>query len=275
MCGADPRTADMRHQPAGSPPRVRSRLPHVGARFRQSGITSACAEQTAVAVTGIVVFGDHLRVCGADCSSTLSAVCIAGSPPRVRSRHKHGKTRPTWHRITSACAEQTGRARRRHGRYGDHLRVCGADFGGFIVAEPVVGSPPRVRSRRRHRTNRRRCPRITSACAEQTPDRWNRWCPTGDHLRVCGADIHARPVGLILEGSPPRVRSRHRAPPQANHRNRITSACAEQTLPRMTRRSSVRDHLRVCGADRKRGGHDRRIQGSPPRVRSRPRHQKP
>ena len=51
-------------------------------------------------------------------------------------------------RITSACAEQTRTLDMEYNPLEDHLRVCGADR--FMLPElyPVMGSPPRVRSRR-------------------------------------------------------------------------------------------------------------------------------
>ena len=70
----------------------------------------------------------------------------------------------------------------------DHLRVCGADGLFWGDYDNMRGSPPRVRSRPRRPGHLATRPRITSACAEQTPagpppDRRVR-----DHLRVCGAD---------------------------------------------------------------------------------------
>ena len=92
---------------------------------------------------------------------------------------------------------------------------------------------------------------------------------TGDHLRVCGADL---PVSLLLSneaGSPPRVRSRLKEVLDAVDYLRITSACAEQTDWQKKLNNSMGDHLRVCGADYVGGGVEVPIHGSPPRVRSR------
>ena len=72
-----------------------------------------------------------------------------------------------------------------------------------------------------------------------------------------------------ISGSPPRVRSRPEADRAVLWRQGITSACAEQTPSTGPNRWRVKDHLRVCGADR-RDDHQRRAPpGSPPRVRSR------
>ena len=90
MCGADTWLDSDDAMIAGSPPRVRSRH-GVGADGGASaGITSACAEQTNADANGQLADRDHLRVCGADGVSKMSACTSSGSPPRV-----------------SACAEQT------------------------------------------------------------------------------------------------------------------------------------------------------------------------
>ena len=90
-----------------------------------------------------------------------------------------------------------------------------------------------------------------------------------DHLRVCGADSQPNRVLILVQGSSPRVRSRHVRVLDQRPRIGIISACAEQTSNSPIRSCGVGDHLRVCGADplvlveRERG------RGSSPRVRSR------
>ena len=70
---------------------------------------------------------DHLRVCGADDRSRLSAIRRMGSSPRVRSGQPP-HWRPRFPRgIISACAERTIAALQVADKTKDHLRVCGAD----------------------------------------------------------------------------------------------------------------------------------------------------
>ena len=107
VCGADHHRRLVPWRCRGSPPRVRSRPLGSGSASTATGITSACAEQTARSVLPPSRSPDHLRVCGADSSARLMDVIGRGSPPRVRSR-----LRPFLHSgralgITSACAEQT------------------------------------------------------------------------------------------------------------------------------------------------------------------------
>ena len=72
-----------------------------------------------------------------------------------------------------------------------------------------------------------------------------------------------------LAGSPPRVRSRLWVCQLLTKVVGITSACAEQTLVDDYPLEQIRDHLRVCGADRHADGYGGNKPGSPPRVRSR------
>ena len=127
--------------------------------------------------------------------------------------------------------------------------MCGADADNPINPDDRLGSPPRVRSRL-GRSGRGPCRSgITSACAEQTQRVQGRARRRQDHLRACGADSALSVSSGTFVGSPPRVRSRPDRDDGRRRRHGITSACAEQTTWASRRRSSRRDHLRVCGAD--------------------------
>ena len=147
--------------------------------------------------------------------------------------------------------------------------MCGADDGDRLALQGGEGSPPRVRSRPSAVPVVRSGSRITSACAEQTT--LPVWLANSvkDHLRVCGADERAFIENTLKPGSPPRVRSRPRFQAVHQAERGITSACAEQTHRCGRRSRRWRDHLRVCGADRKQRRNTKRSPGSPPRVRSR------
>ena len=233
----------------GSPPRVRSRPADPDDAGISVGITSACAEQTTTTTLWAEPPGDHLRVCGADTRLQLTGQQPQGSPPRVRSRPPSIGCGENRSGITSACAEQTPLSLCSLRSRWDHLRVCGADISVKILTTIVVGSPPRVRSRRPVGDLVPCGLGITSACAEQTPSSGRRSIRNWDHLRVCGADA---------------MRKRRRF-----RRQWITSACAEQTRRSRSASPAYRDHLRVCGADHWVGGGRRCLRGSPPRVRSR------
>ena len=235
------------------------------------GITSACAEQTTTPRCGSDAVWDHLRVCGADPMLARLTPLASGSPPRVRSRHPDDVPDVQQVGITSACAEQTLATMDELSEGGDHLRVCGADREPEDYRGEHPGSPPRVRSRPRHLQALRVARGITSACAEQTGTPAGTCGRREDHLRVCGADAFDDEIPHRRRGSPPRVRSRRRQPHQPGRPAGITSACAEQTGSFGSRPMSIRDHLRVCGADPTRTRARSPPSGSPPRVRSRQR----
>ena len=173
-------------------------------------------------------------------------------------------------RITSACAEQTGTLKGVGPKFGDHLRVCGADTWRRCRPTPRRGSPPRVRSRLAFDGPRRLLAGITSACAEQTENASVEIGDRTDHLRVCGADVLHNHLQVGQLGSPPRVRSRRLCRRGQGVAAGITSACAEQTRRSHDRMNSCWDHLRVCGADLVESCELDAVPGSPPRVRSRP-----
>ena len=234
VCGADLYILYTLSFGNGSPPRVRSRLGDDLHALMQGGITSACAEQTGSGANARFPPRDHLRVCGADDIAAIVNAATEGSPPRVRSRRVGFHVLCVAPRITSACAEQTRTLALSALFSGDHLRVCGADRVQPNRCEVLVGSPPRVRSRRRDRERTHVPTGITSACAEQTTRIWLDRSSIEDHLRVCGADGLPLEVCRNGEGSPPRVRSRPVSPPWSVPWSGITSACAEQTRDRTT-----------------------------------------
>ena len=212
---------------------------------------------------------DHLRVCGADPYERPLVIADLGSSPRVRSRPPRQSRGQRRQRIISACAEQTWGRRGRGRACRDHLRVCGADTAIAAIIIAITGSSPRVRSRHDERGLPAGERGIISACAEQTLSASGSFFVSGDHLRVCGADL-----GLVLfelgdAGSSPRVRSRRRRSQPGQQAQGIISACAEQTVGVSSSTMSSGDHLRVCGADRLGLDAVTSLGGSSPRVRSR------
>ena len=168
MCGADRLISVAAACRAGLPPRVRSRPdPTTGLPYR-GRITSACAEQTGSRHLNDDGHRDYLRVCGADAHSRGLSRMNSGLPPRVRSRlaliFPCGKVNG----ITSACAEQTPFLLLSTRRLKDYLRVCGADRFRLPELYPVMGLPPRVRSRPVCWLRSWLPFGITFACAEQT-----------------------------------------------------------------------------------------------------------
>ena len=269
VCGADARESRRLMCWAGSSPRVRSRrLAYHGAKIR-IGIISACAEQTFQTAAVRRDRRDHLRVCGADCSAMSANHVPLGSSPRVRSRPATLHSEVAYHGIISACAEQTLLRVFISALSKDHLRVCGADRGVFLIVSFGLGSSPRVRSRHWALRYGEDVVGIISACAEQTSTVTTYGSSGKDHLRVCGADGPSFADEFHRFGSSPRVRSRRLPLAGAAGTAGIISACAEQTWSPTSRTEATTDHLRVCGADQPAGAARIRRRGSSPRVRSR------
>ena len=86
---------------------------------------------------------------------------------------------------------------------------------------------------------------------------------------MCGADPQWGLTVAVRPGSSPRVRSRQEQTLSFVKRERIISACAEQTARHLRQRVSLWDHLRVCGADQGHSVSEITRMGSSPRVRSR------
>ena len=189
VCGADCSLSVLDGGRSGSSPRVRSGhrgiVPHAGV----GGIISACAERTVDDGFPEWMIGDHLRVCGADEIDSAALVRELGSSPRVRSGLDVLSSARRVGGIISACAERTWWWASRRSPGWDHLRVCGADYSADFPTFLFRGSSPRVRSgqdRSRHRRGRMG---IISACAERTESFTSIGEISGDHLRVCGADL--------------------------------------------------------------------------------------
>ena len=253
----------------GSSPRVRSRPTHWEMIAMAYRIISACAEQTSPPTSLAMMFGDHLRVCGADDAMRVARERGEGSSPRVRSRPAYDALGVGFGGIISACAEQTAASTEDNGAGRDHLRVCGADQRSGLQFVAVTGSSPRVRSRRKFSQESMALPGIISACAEQTDTAGLSPYRRRDHLRVCGADGAAQYALEHHGGSSPRVRSRRHGGCDAARRIGIISACAEQTISPSGLCWNTWDHLRVCGADHYSPLMSTVMFGSSPRVRSR------
>ena len=209
---------------------MRSRPQRHSRHDHQHGTISACAEQTGRLFDGFSVGG-------------------GGSSPRVRSRRVSTRRTGMSPGIISACAEQTRRGDHWCNWDWDHLRVCGADSMLPMRTGAVMGSSPRVRSRRAAVAFAAGIDGIISACAEQTRLRARSPAVKWDHLRVCGADTYTSAWDSAGAGSSPRVRSRRLGGRDRPALHGIISACAEQTVRSRRRTCIVRDHLRVCGAD--------------------------
>ena len=158
---------DRRHRcnAKGSPPRVRGKgLAGVG-RAEIPGITPACAGKRSRRPCRSYRSGDHPRVCGEKyCGCSVAAMSL-GSPPRVRGKETPSRMVQNCLRITPACAGKSPAPNSGPPQSWDHPRVCGEKASSSPSILAPQGSPPRVRGKGRGTSARRRCARITPACA--------------------------------------------------------------------------------------------------------------
>ena len=92
---------------AGSPPRMRGKLPACISCGIALRITPADAGKTLSAGTGGFLSWDHPRGCGENSPPPTAKTVSRGSPPRMRGKHCGGKSAIPLDRITPADAGKT------------------------------------------------------------------------------------------------------------------------------------------------------------------------
>ena len=132
---------------AGSPPRVRGKVPSVHKSGEIVGITPACAGKRCGLWRFSRHFWDHPRVCGEKYAQGTDTDNEAGSPPRVRGKAGSLDAVKVLDRITPACAGKSGAKRGRSAAGRDHPRVCGEKASASPALSVPCGSPPRVRGK--------------------------------------------------------------------------------------------------------------------------------
>ncbi len=210
---------------------------------------------------------DHPRVCGEHRWSTMCRAMVVGSPPRVRGTRLPAVRCRVRRRITPACAGNTHLALVMQSVSGDHPRVCGEHQQRADDPAGGGGSPPRVRGTPFSGWHFVRHPRITPACAGNTPATSLASDLDLDHPRVCGEHT-VEPVDVLAAGgSPPRVRGTLVPGVGDVDVVRITPACAGNTAVAIQESRRCQDHPRVCGEHFAIEVGVGWCAGSPPRVR--------
>ena len=92
VCGKNSWYSCIRNTLRGSPPRVREKRYYYFMDYHRSRITPACAGKTPISQTKIVASQDHPRVCGKNKARPINTRVSAGSPPRVREKHREINT---------------------------------------------------------------------------------------------------------------------------------------------------------------------------------------
>ena len=190
---------------------------------------------------------DHPCVCGEKPLVSFVADFSRGSPPRMRGKGSGTLPHYDHQGITPACAGKSLKLSSRTTGRRDHPRVCGekrVQLGHVLAA---LGSPPRVRGKAVHHKHRHSPGRITPAHAGKRtrPRRWVR--PPRDHPRACGEKITDETIGVVIQGSPPRMRGKAVFPARQHRTAGITPACAGKRTQYFPACSCIWEHPRVCG----------------------------
>ena len=170
-------------------------------------------------------------MCGENKVSAILSSDTAGSSPRVRGKLSASQLLRAGARLIPACAGKTGRCGRGAHRAEAHPRVCGENCYSRHVGEDDSGSSPRVRGKPRGWYAAPRPPRLIPACAGKTESRKRPARRTAAHPRVCGENEVDERVGMIAEGSSPRVRGKLNPDRAPGRRLGLIPACAGKTQP--------------------------------------------
>ena len=170
-----------------------------------------------------------------------------GSSPRMRGALKNSEVSTVLTGIIPAYAGSTRPARCRWGRVRDHPRVCGEHLPRPTIAEPYLGSSPRMRGALGQRGILRPLGGIIPAYAGSTPDTRRPLAPCRDHPRVCGEHLAVSRVHCERGGSSPRMRGAPSTLAFTPLPFRIIPAYAGSTRSTRGQLPRFGDHPRVCG----------------------------
>ena len=266
-CGENSYVSDRRQRRIGSPPRMRGKLFSYCSHKSPKGITPADAGKTSL--RGVILCGakDHPRGCGENRGSIPPDGGGSGSPPRMRGKPQHKKSRIATSRITPADAGKTKAAKSICAVAKDHPRGCGENMYTTRTAPGFLGSPPRMRGKRCSQATKATHQRITPADAGKTSS-GSFFCPRyWDHPRGCGENFAAFLSAARILGSPPRMRGKLNCRVTSSTRVRITPADAGKTTQCCGYRSTRQDHPRGCGENLPDFKFSGDVKGSPPRMR--------
>ncbi len=172
------------------------------------GITPAYAGKSNALLNLPAGQRDHPRVCGEKEAAALSEVYETGSPPRMRGKGTMKTLAEIAERITPAYAGKSCPQPIILWSNEDHPRVCGEKWQAWRGAQPLSGSPPRMRGKEGQPGRVERGTGITPAYAGKRPRAAQHWTTFQDHPRVCGE----KHLGIIVQtgrtGSPPRMRGK-------------------------------------------------------------------
>ena len=172
---------------------------------------------------------DHPRACGENAASCVPFDGAHGSPPRMRGKQNPDEDSIRLERITPAHAGKTQCLSHLPKILSDHPRACGENRKFRTVYKNTTGSPPRMRGKHNALYTSTRSERITPAHAGKTPAKYLTAAQTADHPRACGENLCGNSGNSTANGSPPRMRGKHKLLHVAAACGRITPAHAGKT----------------------------------------------
>ena len=164
-CGEKGNSSMIDDNKQGSPPRMRGKVRVVQQVPARLGITPAHAGKSCVNLVARLVNRDHPRACGEKRLVSISTVCPAGSPPRMRGKAKYIEALTDGDGITPAHAGKSRPFFILPRCYWDHPRACGEKFPIACVCILFWGSPPRMRGKVERINGGEQCHGITPAHA--------------------------------------------------------------------------------------------------------------
>ena len=150
------------------------------------GTTSACAENTGVAIYRVALWGNYLRVRGEYCRFPLVWFPTLELPPRARRIHFQAPCPTVRRGTTSACAENTRLLMVNRAKNWNYLRVRGEYSKRVLRPGPMAELPPRARRIPFQPFVPHGVQGTTSACAENTPQHTLTRTHVRNYLRVRG-----------------------------------------------------------------------------------------
>ena len=190
-----------------------------------------------------------------------------GSSPHVRGALRPSATIGLGCGIIPACAGSTLFCHRFFGRFRDHPRMCGEHLPESAICGHSRGSSPHVRGAQFRGEFVDHLVGIIPACAGSTTGVAASAKVTRDHPRMCGEHGRLATMPCRSPGSSPHVRGAQRLERQSCSLSGIIPACAGSTSWETLRRSSIRDHPRMCGEHSVKHNAKGNDQGSSPHVR--------
>ena len=171
VCGENYAYQHIELCPAGSPPRMRGKLPSFYTMLASYRITPAYAGKTPSCDGRPPKHEDHPRVCGENTPTITQERNSKGSPPRMRGKLRYNLAKVIQIRITPAYAGKTLATSAVKNYAKDHPRVCGENSRPQLLTSTAMGSPPRMRGKRTKFATGAVRDRITPAYAGKTRTR--------------------------------------------------------------------------------------------------------